>query len=115
MSEGVGGNCREVSREHPEASPFEAALADEFQPHGRRRDEGRGVARVENGARMAVESQRPRMSAKFPCTADGLLEDAPMAEMDAVKEARRKYDRGLTYRVQSIDNAHGRRGEGLKG
>ena len=107
MGEGIGGNSREVSRERPEASPFKSALANQFEPHRSRRDERRGVERIKNGARMAVEGQRPRMAAKFPCAADRLFEDAAVAEMDAVEEAGCKDDRGLIYRVQCIDDAHG--------
>ncbi len=66
------------------------------------------MGRIEDGARMAIKGQRPRMSAQFPCTANGFLEDAPMAKMDAVKEARRENYGGLAYGVQSVDDAHGR-------
>ena len=102
MCEGFGGNCREVSRERLEASPFKSALANQFEPYRKRRDKRRGMGRIENGARVAVERQRPWFPSQFPRAADSLLEDAPMAEVDAVEEAGGKYDSPLVYGVQCV-------------
>ncbi len=109
----LGRHRGEIRREGAEADPLDAAASDKFQPDRRRRDERRGVGRVDDRAGVAVEGQRPGVSAKLPRAADGLLEDAPVAEVHAVEEPRGEDDGGLVYGVQSVDDQHGERVEGV--
>ncbi len=95
MGEDFGGNGREIRGERPQTRPFKSAFANQFEPHGKRRDERWGVWWVEDGAGMAVEGQRPGMTAKCPCAADGLLEYAAVTKVDSVEEACGEYYRAF--------------------